>query len=216
MAEPCQERRGSAVSVALTTADPLPLAAYYAPGVPPSPAPPRLPSTPAPPPDHALDAQTLREEGLRDATLERVDLSNLRVIGVLLERVELRGCRLTGLQLAESTIRDVVLSGCHLDLCAFRVCRFERVVFRDCRMAEADFVEAQLSSVVLEQCDMRGADFSHATFRRSELHGCRLEGAVALERLRGTAMPWPDVVGLAGELAQAIGIGILDPEDETR
>lgn len=178
------------------------------------------PSPPRPPSelaerlrDTAIDAERLREDGLRDVVLEDCDLANVRGVRVLVERATLRGCRMTGMQLAESTIRDTLLEGCRIDLAAFRMTRFERVVLRDCVLREADLVEAQLSSVVLERCDLTGADLSHATFARSQLHDCRCDGLIAAERLRGVAMPWPDVVALAPELAAAVGIAVLDEEE---
>jgi uncharacterized protein YjbI with pentapeptide repeats len=177
------------------------------------PNPPRLPAAPAERiRDTAIDAERLREEGLCDVELEHVDLANLRGVRVLVERATLRGCRMTGIQLAESTIRDTLFEGCRIDLSAFRMTTFERVVLRDCILREADLVEAQLSSVVLQRCDLVGADLSHATFARSELHGCRCDGLIGAERLRGTAMPWADIVGLAPELAAAVGIAVLEAE----
>jgi uncharacterized protein YjbI with pentapeptide repeats len=142
-----------------------------------------------------------------------VDLANVRGVRVLIERATLRGCRMTGIQLAESTIRDALFEDCRIDLAAFRMTRFERVVLRDCVLREADLAEAQLGSVVLERCDLAGADLSHATFRQSELRGCRCDGLIAAERLHGVAMPWPDILALAPELAAAVGIAVLE-EDE--
>ncbi|MCW2951065.1 MAG: pentapeptide repeat protein [Conexibacter sp.] len=180
------------------------------------PLPPRIPASGLEPlPGGVLDADLLAADGLADALLEQVSLANVRALHVSLHRVVLRGCRMTGLQLAESTFRDMTIDDCRIDLAAFRVSRFERVVFRNCMLQEADFVEARLDSVVFEDCDLSGADLSHATFSRSQLRGCRLDGIVGAERLRGTAMPWPDIVGFAGELAAAIGIAVLEDEPDS-
>ncbi len=181
--------------------------------MPPRPSPPRPPTDLAEClRDIAIDAERLREDGLRNVVLTDCDFANVRGVRVLVERATLHGCRMTGMQLAESTIRDAVLEGCRIDLAAFRMTRFERVILRDCVLREADFAEAQLSSVVLERCDLAGVDLSHATFARSELHGCRVDGLIAAERLRGVAMSWPDIVALAPELAAAVGIGVLEEE----
>jgi uncharacterized protein YjbI with pentapeptide repeats len=165
----------------------------------------------------AFDDAALEADGLRDVVLRQANLANRRARRTLLERVELHGCRMTGLQLSESTLRDLTVADCRVDLAALRFCTLERVVFRGCQMAELDLVEAQLSSVVFEHCDLTGADLSHARFGRCELRGCTLEGVVGIERLRGVAMPWPDVVGLAGAFAAALGIRVLlDDEDAER
>ena len=71
-------------------------------------------------------------------------------------------------------------------------------MFRDCRIDLATFA---------------GTTFERTTFDRCELRGCALDGVAGLERLRGAAMPWADVVGHAGLLAAALGIRVLD-EDE--
>jgi hypothetical protein len=45
-------------------------------------------------------------------------------------------------------------------------------------------------------------------------HGCRLEGLQGIEALRGAALPWEDLLGLAPALAGALGIAVLgDGED---
>lgn len=183
--------------------------------MPPSPLPPRAPRQPLAEIDPSLlDDAALEADGIQDAVLEHANLANRRGRRVLVERVRLRGCRMTGIQLGESTLRDLVIEDSRVDLAAFRMSAIERVVFRDCQLQELDLVEAQLSSVVFERCDLSGADVSHATFRRSQMRECRLDGLIGAERLRGVSMPWPDVVGQAAAFAAALGIGIIEDDDE--
>lgn len=178
------------------------------------PAPPRRPRAPLMEIDPAgLDDEALKE-GLADAVLERANLANLRGYRTMVERVVLRGCRMTGIQFAESTLRDVLVEDCRVDLASFRFSRLERVVFRRCLLQDLELNEAQLSSVVFEECDLSGADFAFARFARSEIRGCTLDRVTSVERLRGVAMPWPDIVGFAGQLAAAIGIAMIDDGDE--
>lgn len=182
--------------------------------MPPTPLPPRAPRQPLTEIDLAtFDDAELKAEGLRDAVLSHANLANRRGQHVLVERVRLSGCRMTGIQLAESRVRDLEVTDSRVDLAAFRMSRLERVVFRGCQMQELDLVEAQLSSVVFDRCDLSGADFSHARFGRCEMRDCTLTGAVGIEQLRGVAMPWADIVGLAGEMAAAIGIRMIDVEE---
>ena len=61
-----------------------------------------------------------------------------------------------------------------------------------------------------DRCDLSDADLTAVRIDRCELRGCTLDGIAGLERLRGAAMPWADVVGNAGLLATALGIRILD------
>jgi hypothetical protein len=46
-------------------------------------------------------------------------------------------------------------------------------------------------------------------FERTLMRGCDLDGVVDAPRLRGVAMPWPDVIRSAAVLADAVGIRIV-------
>ena len=167
---------------------------------------------------------------LEEATLRGVDLTGTHAPGASLAdvlvtdgswanavlsrgsltRVRATGLRATGVELAEAQLHDVVFEDCRLDLSSFRFARLERVVFRDCRLEEADLHGATLASVLFERTNLTGATVSAASFERCEIRGCELEGLQGAERLRGVRMPWPDVVQIAGLLAGAIGIEVVD------
>jgi len=147
---------------------------------------------------------------LRDVEIRDGDWSTLRADQASLTRVEASGLRGTGVELGASALRDVAFVECRLDLSSFRHATLERVAFRDCRLDEADFYGATLTSVLFEHTRLVGATFEEASFDGSELRGCELEGLRGVERLRGVRMPWPDVVQLAGLLAAAAGIELVD------
>jgi len=104
---------------------------------------------------------------------------------------------------------DVAFRGCRLDLAGFRFARLHRVVFEDCILREADFAQARCRSVRFDACDLTGAGFAGARFDASELRGCTLEGITGVDGLRGAALEWTEIVGLAGTLAGALGIRVL-------
>jgi uncharacterized protein YjbI with pentapeptide repeats len=122
----------------------------------------------------------------------------------------LRRCRLTGILLTEGRLRDVVIAESRVDLASFAGCTLEQVVFEDCRMESSSFQEARLRHVRFSDCTLNEADLTGARFERSELQGCTLDGVRGAASLRGSAMPWSDVVNSAGTLADALGIRILD------
>jgi uncharacterized protein YjbI with pentapeptide repeats len=64
--------------------------------------------------------------------------------------------------------------------------------------------------VRFERCVLTGADLQQAHLERCELRGCELGGLHGVDRLRGARLPWPDVVQIAGLLAAAAGIEIVD------
>jgi hypothetical protein len=61
---------------------------------------------------------------------------------------------------------------------------------------------------------MTAGDLRGAKLHRCELRGNRLEDLRGVERLRGVVMPWVDIVGAAGLWAQALGIAVLDDEND--
>ena len=187
------------------------------------PRPPRAPSPPeAPrieddPGDDALAAVEpgARIHGLRltDVEVRNANLANVRARELSLRRVAFSGVRLTGAEWTAGAIADASFRDCRIDLATFAGTTFERVTFEDCLLAQADFRDALLRSVRLDRCDLSDADLTAVRIDRCELRGCTLDGIAGLERLRGAAMPWADVVGNAGLLAAALGIRVLDPDD---
>jgi uncharacterized protein YjbI with pentapeptide repeats len=67
--------------------------------------------------------------------------------------------------------------------------------------------------VRFSDCTLNEADLTGARFERSELRGCTLDGVRGAASLRGSAMPWSDVVNSAGTLADALGIRILEVDE---
>jgi uncharacterized protein YjbI with pentapeptide repeats len=166
--------------------------------------------------DSELDATDLSGSKLQslfliDCCFRRCNLANTVVRSGSMRRVELDGCRLTGLAWTAGELRDSRFSGCRADLASFEGSKFERVVFEGCDLREADFRNARLDSVSFRGCDLRGADIAGARFSgESAMTGCTLDGLRGVERLRGVAMPWADIVAAAGVFAGEIGVRLLD------
>jgi len=148
---------------------------------------------------------------LTDVELRGCDLANLRAgpQGGWI-RLAASNCRMTGLTFTDGVLRDVSLHGCRIDLASFGGARLLRVTFEDCDLSQTDFLEAELDGVRFIGCEMAGTDLRGAKLHRCELRGNRMEGLRGVERLRGAAMPWVDIVGAAGLWAQALGISVLD------
>jgi uncharacterized protein YjbI with pentapeptide repeats len=138
------------------------------------------------------------------------DLANLEAPEMSLRRAVLAGARITGAKWTRATIGDTVFRECRMNLAGFAGTTFERVSFERCDLRQADFREALFRSVRLTGCDLTEADLSGLRIDRCELRGCTLDGVAGLERLRGAAMPWGDVVGNAAQFAAALGIRVLE------
>ena len=67
-----------------------------------------------------------------------------------------------------------------------------------------------LAAVAVRDGSWANVDASEASIARLEATGCELTDLAGAERLHGTRMPWPDVIQIAGLLATAAGIQIVD------
>jgi uncharacterized protein YjbI with pentapeptide repeats len=162
--------------------------------------------------DVVLSEATARRMTLRDVAVDRGAWANVDASEATLTRVELRGVRLTGAVFAGATLDDVRFVACRLDLSSFRFARMEGVRFEECRLEEADLYKATMTASAFMSCDLTRGNLAEATFQAYAMHGCELQGARNPERLRGVAMPWPDVVRSAAVLATGVGVGILDED----
>jgi uncharacterized protein YjbI with pentapeptide repeats len=147
---------------------------------------------------------------LADVVVNEGSWANVGAAQSSLVRVEVTGLRGIGAEFAEATLADCTFVDCRLDLASFRFAQLDRIVFRDCRLEEADFYGATLRSVRFEKCVLARASVEAASFDRCEIRDCELTDLAGVERLGGTRMPWPDVVQIAGLLAAASGIDVVD------
>jgi uncharacterized protein YjbI with pentapeptide repeats len=157
-----------------------------------------------------LAGAVFRNATLRDLAVEEGSWANVRGQSATLRRVRFERVRLTGADLGRASIEDATFADCRIDLASFRAAKLVRVRFERCRMEEVDFQAAGISSCLFDDCALTRASLAEATFVRSELRGCDLGAVGNPERLRGVRMPWADVVNAAAELAEAMGIEIVD------
>jgi uncharacterized protein YjbI with pentapeptide repeats len=158
----------------------------------------------------ALAGTRLHDVHVLDTVLEGADLANADLRTGALHRVLLQACRGTGASLAETSLRDVAFVDGRFDLADFAAARLDRVTFTGCDLHDTTFEQAQLRDVRFERCDLTGATLGQMRLQRVELSGCTLRAVRSLSDLRGAVMPWPDLVDNAGELAAALGIGVLE------
>lgn len=149
---------------------------------------------------------------LSDCTLDRCDLSNAVVHGGSMRRSSVSGARLTGLQWTSGELRESSFRDCRADLASFERSGLSGVAFTDCDLRETDFRAARMENVRFERCDLSGADISGARLGGCSMSGCTIEGLRGVDRLRGVAMPWSDILGAAGVFAGELGVRLLDDD----
>ncbi|HEV8451102.1 MAG TPA: pentapeptide repeat-containing protein [Gaiellales bacterium] len=157
-----------------------------------------------------LSGALLADPQLTDVVLDEPNLANAVIRGGSLTRVLVSGGRLTGAQWAETHIHDTVWRNAAADLSAFRMSELVRVTFDSCNLREADFTAARCSWVRFHDCDLTGAVFSHARFANSELRRCRLEAVEGVAGLAGASIEFDAALAIAPQLADALGIHLLD------
>ena len=163
-----------------------------------------------------LAGARLHDLHLHDAEIAGADLANVDLRGAHLSRLLIADVRLTGAQLIGATLQDVTLVDCRLDFAVLAQARLDRVLLRNTALVESTLEQAQLRDVRFESCDLTRAALGQSTHTRVELHGCRLAEVRALSDLRGAAMPYPDLVDQAANLAAALGIRLTTDPDEER
>jgi uncharacterized protein YjbI with pentapeptide repeats len=163
--------------------------------------------------DVDLSGDQRRGLRLRDVVIQRGNLANLAAQEAIITRVAIQGARLTGVDLTRAKLSDVSFRDCLVELATLAGATLERVSFERCRLAQADFREALWRSVRLEDCDVTEADLTGLRIDGCELRGCTLDAVVGLERLRGAAMPWADIVGHAAVFAATLGIRVIDESE---
>ena len=161
----------------------------------------------------SLAGARLHDLHLHDAELLGADLANVDLRGAHLSRLTVRDARLTGAQLVEATLQDVTLVDCRLDFAVLAGARLDRVSLQGCVLTEATLEQAQLRDVRLDGCDLTRASLGQSQHTRVELRGCRLTEVRALSDLRGAALPYPDLVDQAANLAAALGIRVATEPD---
>ena len=84
------------------------------------------------------------------------------------------------------------------------------VRFENCLLPDADFSGAILHRVSFGGCILTGADFTHATCTSVDLRGASLGIADGLGSLAGSTIDSVQLLALAPQLAQHLGITVAD------
>jgi uncharacterized protein YjbI with pentapeptide repeats len=157
-----------------------------------------------------LSGARLQNLFLVDCCLRRANVANAVVRNGSMRRVTVEGSRLTGLQWTGGDVRESSFADCRADMASFESSKLSHVAFSDGDLRDADFRSTRMEAVHFERCDLSGADLSGARLERCSMRGCTLDGLRGVDRLRGVAMPWEDIVAAAGVFAGEIGVRVLE------
>lgn len=149
-----------------------------------------------------------------DLQLVGADVANAHLVESGLRRIRFADVRATGLSLAGCRVEDLTADNSLAEFANFRQSTLVRARFNGCRLAGADFSEAKLTDVAFDNCDLSAAILRAAELNRVTFRHCRLDGLTGVTALAGTRIATDDLIGLAGQLADALGITLLGPTED--
>jgi len=150
---------------------------------------------------------------LVDVELVRCDLSGCDFSESTWQRVTLVDCRASSIEFPQAVLRRVTFRDCKLDDANFRLARLQDVEFHGSVLSRAEFIGGHLDEVAFADSDLGGADFSNVKCAAVDLCGARLDGLRGVGSLAGATIGVDQLVGLAPELARALGLRIHVEEE---
>ncbi|NNC12926.1 pentapeptide repeat-containing protein [Planctomonas sp. JC2975] len=178
---------------------------------------------------HVLEGSDLSGIELSECVLSGLDLSDVRIIDSRLREtrldgvtasvmaaqggdwrdVEVLGSRIGAAELYESTWHSVRLHGCKLGFVNLRASELVDVVFEDCTIDELDLGDAKATRLAFPGCRIGVLEASHVRFADVDLRGADLEQVRGVASLRGAAVSFDQLLGLAPALADELGIRVV-------
>ncbi len=164
----------------------------------------------------AFTGVRIEEARLRRAGFNEVWVQGARLVGVDLaesewQDAEVEGSVLAGVSAYGSAVRRTVFRQCKLEAVNLRGAVLRDVVFEDCLLRDVDLSDAKLTGV-----SFPGSTLDETRLRGATLKDADLRGAVSLGLpdghlgLRGAILSTHQLLDLAPQFAQALGISVKD------
>jgi uncharacterized protein YjbI with pentapeptide repeats len=156
----------------------------------------------------ALVNAALDEIMMLDTEIRGCDLSAAVLSGSSLNRVRFTNCRMAGVDLSRAQLENVTFADCRLDMANFRFSKLDSVAFEGCTLIEADFQVGELFNVALSNCTIERAIFDQCKLRQVDARGSELREIHGWRYLRGLTIDHAQLVSIAPELADDLGLKI--------
>jgi uncharacterized protein YjbI with pentapeptide repeats len=164
----------------------------------------------------AFTGVTISESGLRRARFTEVWLEQCRLVATDLAESEWQDATVlsglfAGISAYSAQLRRLTLRQCKLEAVNLRSAVLRDVVFEDCQLRDVDFGSARLTGVSFPGSSLEQVRFGGARLERTDLRGAtRLELPDGHEGLRGAVISSAQLVELAPQFAQALGVTVKD------
>ncbi len=144
----------------------------------------------------------------RDVIVKSSNFSACKLSDNKITRVKFDGCRMQGIDFNSSELLDVEFINCNLDLSNFRMTQLRSVRFDNCSMIESEFTAGDLKGVIVKDCVLEKVDFVDIKINNVDLSGSQLIDVSGIKGLKGATIDYTQLISLAPELAQSIGLKI--------
>lgn len=153
----------------------------------------------------------LRQARLTEVLLERFRLVACELVESEWQDVTAVGGLLAGISAYGAQLRRVTLRQCKLESVNLRGAVLREVVFEDCQLRDVDFGGAKLTGVTFPGSSLEEVRFGGATLAKTDLRGAsRLLLPDGHEGLRGALISSAQLIELAPQFAQALGVQVRD------
>ncbi|MDH6120698.1 pentapeptide repeat-containing protein [Kitasatospora sp. GAS204B] len=161
--------------------------------------------------DVSLTEVRLRQARFNEAWLERCRLVACELVESEWQDVTAQGGLFAGVSAYGAQLRRLTVRQCKLESVNLRGAVLRDVVFEDCQLRDVDFGGAKLTGVSFPGSSLEEVRFAGATLARTDLRGAsRLVLPDGHEGLRGALISSAQLIELAPQFAQALGVQVRD------
>lgn len=166
--------------------------------------------------ESALTSMTFDEGSFRLSRWSDVWMKAVRWLGTDLSGtdwmdVEVVASVFAGTVIYDAQLRRVTISESKADSVNLRGAHLQDVTFVDCELTHVDFAGATLIDVSFPGCTIRDATLDNAHCKNVDFrHAHDLQLASGYEALKGATISTGQLVSMAPELAQVLGIAVVD------
>jgi uncharacterized protein YjbI with pentapeptide repeats len=158
-----------------------------------------------------FDGGTLRLSRWSDVWMKAVRWLGTDLSGTDWMDVEIVGSVFAGTIAYDAQLRRVTLHESRADSVNLRGARLQDVSFIDCELSHVDFAGATLIDVSFPGSTVNAATFDNASCKNVDFrHARELQLASGYESLKGATITTSQLVMIAPDLAQVLGIAVVD------
>jgi uncharacterized protein YjbI with pentapeptide repeats len=153
---------------------------------------------------------------LTDVEFSGCDLSGALFIEPVLRRVRFRDCRMSGTAFELADLHSVQFVECRMDTVGLSMAKIQDLHVQSSNLSECSLCNASIERGAIVDSQLIGADLGGLRSTGLRLHGSDLSDLKHPEGLRGSSIDAAQMVPLAVQLLDAIGIEVTEDDGPLR